>query len=288
MGSEHSKHQQRDTTGSGRSSGLNDPSTGYAANPARHDSQRSDDHLGRDAAVAGGVGATGYEAEKHRHNKRLPTTGNTSSGLGNEANTSFDNDHSQGHHHGRDAALAGGAGAAGYETGTDYNKTSSGTDSGVAPLGSSTTSGQQSNIPDRSREGEGDRSKDHHYGRDAALAGGAGAAGYETGGHYNKISSGTDSGVAPLGSNTTSGQQSNLSDRSLEGDRSKDHHYGRDAAVAGGVGGAAYEADKHHTHNKDLKAAEKEQNREHKHEEKKEHKGLLSFLRRPSLYLNRL
>merc|ERR1712000_798193 len=86
-------------------------------------------------------------------------------------------------------------------------------------------------------------------------------------------------------------------------DRSKDHHYGRDAAVAGGaagVGGAAYEADKHHRE-KELAKAQKEAEKEHKHDMKqaeKEHKhhekeaekddkhhekkkgGLLSFLHR--------
>merc|ERR1712000_226125 len=64
-------------------------------------------------------------------------------------------------------------------------------------------------------------------------------------------------------------------------DRSKDHHYGRDAAVAGGaagVGGAAYEADKHHRE-KELAKAEKEAEKEDKHHEKKKG-GLLSFLHR--------
>jgi len=71
-------------------------------------------------------------------------------------------------------------------------------------------------------------------------------------------------------------------------EQSRDHHLGRDVAGAGVVGGAAYEAEKHHKHDKDLTAAEREEKRERKHEEKeakREHKeeqkhhGLLSFLR---------
>merc|ERR1711964_635821 len=80
-------------------------------------------------------------------------------------------------------------------------------------------------------------------------------------------------------------------------------HYGRDAAVAGGaagVGGAAYEADKHHREKelakaqkeaeKEHKRAEKHAEKEHKHHEKEAEKddkhhekkkgGLLSFLHR--------
>lgn len=100
-------------------------------------------------------------------------------------------------------------------------------------------------------------------------------------------------GVGPSTGNTTAtGPHSSNLAHTTDADRSKDHHYGKDAAVAGGVGGAAYEADKHHKHDKDLTAAEREQKREHKHElkeEKREHKeskgGLLSFLRKLSLHI---
>ncbi len=62
--------------------------------------------------------------------------------------------------------------------------------------------------------------------------------------------------------------------------------------MAGGAGAVAYEAEKHHKHDKDLSQTEKEAKKEHKREEKeakKEHKheekeekkgGLLSFLRK--------
>jgi hypothetical protein len=54
------------------------------------------------------------------------------------------------------------------------------------------------------------------------------------------------------------------------------------------AGGAAYEVEKHHKHDKDLTAAEREEKRENKHEEKeakrehheeKKSHGLLGFLR---------
>jgi hypothetical protein len=79
-------------------------------------------------------------------------------------------------------------------------------------------------------------------------------------------------------------------------DRNRDHHLGRDAAGAGVVGGGLYEAEKHHKHDRDLTAAEREEKRDRKHEEKdarrehkeeKQHGGLLSFLRKikyPNVY----
>jgi hypothetical protein len=60
-------------------------------------------------------------------------------------------------------------------------------------------------------------------------------------------------------------------EKSTEADK-KDHHVGRDAALAGGAGGAAYEAEKHHKHDKDLTQAERDAKKEHKHELKEEKK----------------
>merc|ERR1712144_137474 len=155
-----------------------------------------------------------------------------------------------------------------------------------------------------------DHSKDHHYGRDAAVAGGVGTAAYAAGRHHNQSESTDPSRVHGASTTTqdpysTSSTQRSAVDPAM--DRSKDHHYGRDAAVAGGaagVGGAAYEADKHHRekelakaqkeaekeHKHDVKRAEKHAEKEHKHHEKEAEKddkhhekkkgGLLSFLHR--------
>ncbi|KAF2010884.1 hypothetical protein BU24DRAFT_496060 [Aaosphaeria arxii CBS 175.79] len=97
----------------------------------------------------------------------------------------------------------------------------------------------------------------HHYGRDAALAGGAGAAGY---GAYEAAKSyGDHRGTqAPAAMNdqrydpTVPGAHDPTAPSSYnpnDPNQSKEHHYGRDAAIAGGLGAAgagAYAATRHH------------------------------------------
>jgi hypothetical protein len=135
--------------------------------------------------------------------------------------------------------------------------------------------------------------KSHHLGRDAAVAGGAGAAAYEADKHHRKneldepdtLTNPSHTVTSQSTAATTTGPQSSA----VGADTSRDHHDGRDAAVAGGVGRAAYEAEKHHKHDKDLTQAERDAKKEHKHElkEEKKHKheekekkgGLLGFLR---------
>ena len=202
---------------------------------------------------------------------------------------------SGGHHLARDGAVGAGVGGAAYEAEGHHKH-----DKDLTASEREAKREHKHELKEEKREHY--AAKEHHLGRDAAVAGGVGGAAYEADKHHNKHpghdqqynynTSGTPSGVAPLGSSNiaTDQQQSSLPDRSAN-----QHHYGRDAAVSGGVGGAAYEADKHHTHDKDLTAAEKEQKkelkhehkeekREHKHEEKEEHKpSLLSrIIRKPS------
>jgi len=138
--------------------------------------------------------------------------------------------------------------------------------------------------------------KSHHYGRDAAAAGVVGGTAYEADEHHREHESNTlaqpshSTATRQPTTTTTTNPQSSLG----ESNNSKDHHYGRDAAIAGGVGGTAYEAEKHHKHDKDLTQAERDAKKEQKHEAKeakKEHKheakeekreskgGLLGFLR---------
>lgn len=71
-----------------------------------------------------------------------------------------------------------------------------------------------------------------------------------------------------------------------KGSAGQTQHIGGDAAVAGGLVGAAYGFGEHHKHDKDLTQAERDAKKEHKHElkeEKKERKGskgsILGFLR---------
>ncbi|KAI9051364.1 hypothetical protein LZ554_004411 [Drepanopeziza brunnea f. sp. 'monogermtubi'] len=123
-------------------------------------------------------------------------------------------------------------------------------------------------------------SSGNHYGRDAAVAGGVGTAAYAATQQHgssgardpaatqlDQPSTWAESGV-PY--STTSTNQSGLTTHTSANeatiDNSKDHHYGRDAAVAGGVAGAgagAYEADRY-SHEKDLEKAQREAEKEHK------------------------
>jgi hypothetical protein len=135
-------------------------------------------------------------------------------------------------------------------------------------------------------------SGDHHYGRDAAIAGGVGGAAYgpETYHQKNEVNEPSASTLANP-SHTATGQSTAATTTATPGasssipdtNTSKDHHHGKDAVVAGG---AAYEAEKHHKHDRDLTQAEKDAKKEHKHdvkEAKKEREdskgGLLGFLR---------
>lgn len=147
--------------------------------------------------------------------------------------------------------------------------------------------------------------KDHHLGRDAAGAGVVGGAAYEAEKHHHNKSTHDPSHSSTTGTSTypstgihdssrttgTSAYPASGTTSATHDNSTKDHHYGRDAAGAGVVGTGAYEAEKHHKHDKDLTAVEKEAKKEHKHEEKLEKKhekeekksssgGFLSFLHR--------
>jgi len=230
----------------------------------------------------------------------------------------------QDYNYGKDAGIAGGATSAfvGHHQGQSADPSRAHGTSTTAQDPYSAGSTQRSAVDPTS-----DHSKDHHYGRDAAVAGGVGTAAYAAGRHHNQSESTDPSRVHGASTTTqdpysTSSTQRSAVDPAM--DRSKDHHYGRDAAVAGGaagVGGAAYEADKHHRekelakaqkeaekehkhdmkqaekdHKHDVKRAEKHAEKEHKHHEKEAEKddkhhekkkgGLLSFLRKFPLHLS--
>lgn len=142
---------------------------------------------------------------------------------------------------------------------------------------SATSNEPQSSVVDSNTSG------DHHYGRDAAIAGGVGGAAYRAETHHQKNEmnepsastlanpSRTATGQSTAATTTTtSGASSSIPDTNT----SKDHHYGKDAVVAGGVGRAAYEVEKHHKHDRDLTQAEKDAKKEHKHDVKEAKKEL--------------
>ena len=146
-----------------------------------------------------------------------------------------------------------------------YNTLATGTPSGVNLGGTSSSSGSGYGSGMGSQDtGYDNEPGDRHLGRNAALAGGAGAMGagaYEVG----KDQPISTSGPAP---NTTGPHKVDLMNRldprvkettlsSTTGTTTRDqlpssettardHHYGRDAGLAGAGGAAAYEAEKHH------------------------------------------
>lgn len=184
-----------------------------------------------------------------------------------------------GHHGHQDTSAGTGVGSTGTgvgSTGTGIGSTGTGIGSGTSGTGAgiSSTSGGL----DLSSKGYGDSRSgtqpkgtdydsqrgDYHLGRDATLAGGAGAIGagaYEVG----KDQPISTSGPAPNTSGphkfdilnkldprvketTMSSTTGNVPRDELpsSGTTGRDHHYGRDAGLAGAGGVAAYEAEKHH------------------------------------------
>ena len=207
-------------------------------------------------STGAGIGSTGTGLDSSSRGY-----GDSRSGVGSRS-TDYDNQRGE-HHLGRDAALVGGAGAVGagaYEVGKDHPMSTSGPAPNTAGphkfdilnkldprIKETTMSGTTGAIPGDELPSSGTTGRDHHYGRDAGLAGAGGVAAYEAEKHHNKHEvpqqvTGRDSTVAgtqpagydqppPVGGTGTTG---------------RDHHYGRDAGLAGAGGIAAYEAEKHH------------------------------------------
>ncbi|KAI9810725.1 MAG: hypothetical protein M1827_006063 [Pycnora praestabilis] len=334
-------HDHKDTT-----SGLARFLHGSRATGTAHDEEgtsgRSEHHLGRDAAVGGaGAAAAGglYEAEHDRSgptstSRTGPTSGASSTGYSNpysgtdvdprvESNPRTGTTDISDRHTGRDAGLVGGGtvlGAGAYEAekhhygSNEPTQTIRGYESSgqAGPLGASTdTSSLRRDYYGRDAPAAAAESNrgDHHYGRDAALVGGGGAAAgtgvYEAEKHHGR----TDQPTTGPGSSGYDSRTAVPRDSS-----------GRDAALAGGAGaiggGAAggefskveaeklrkeqaKEAEKHEkqmakdekhhekalekqekAHEKNLEKHEKSHHTEEKeHPDKKKH-GLFGFLHR--------
>ncbi len=194
-----------------------------------------DHHYGRDAGLVGTGGVAAYEAEKH-HGHHGPTAKTDPSAYPTSGNKNTDRHSGKDHHYGRDEGLAGAGGVAAYEAEKhhDYHK----------PTAKTGTSAYPTFNHDRLERQSG---KDHQYGRDAGLAGAGGVAAYEAEKHHGRHepTSKTDSSAYP-----TSGPET--ADRHL----AKDHHYARNAGLAGAGGAAAYEAEKHHGHHEPTSKAD--------------------------------
>jgi hypothetical protein len=298
-------HSDHNTLGFGQTSQHNEPS--------------SSQHIGRDAALVEGAGAAGIGAhealKQHTSPVQQPASSHLAgSGVGYPAplgshealadrtlppqqpaysspsqhSFASDTQHepsSNDHHLGRNAALAGGAGAASlgaYASTRDHSEPNIAQQSqGSSALNPSTSQSSvhqpivqtqtPQHITGNPLTGAREPQQEHHYGRDAALVGGAGAVGYganeypkdhnttgpasdgtdgnvtdpRTGlpmnvGKYGVGTGGTDANPAiaghyvnpPVASESYNAQQQ----QPLAQD--KEHHYGRNAALAGGAGAA--------------------------------------------------
>lgn len=253
------------------------------------------DHYGRGAAIAGvgTVGAGAYEAGKYQKAETAPhqpipapTDQAPTTAIPRPEKTQPE------HHYGRDAGIVGGTGAAAYEAEKHhsrpeekaamlYEPPTTHTEPAVSPLEdyASSTYSQTDAAPFITREIAQEPQPQHHYGHDAALAGGAGTAMWFGADEVEKKRRQHDS-MDPELENVAAHMQPRYEDqraemhdhsaerhagfagatetlpaaKSLKGkepaaDAREQHHLGRDAALAGGLGGAgvgAYEVGKHH------------------------------------------
>ncbi len=186
-------------------------------------------HTGRDAALAGGVGAGAYEASRDTPG----TTAGTSVGSG------FDSSNT-------DTAGASSTGkTAGPHKSDLLNKLDPRVDSDLS---------EQQSTTGTTGSGLGSSSKDHHYGRDAGLAGAGGAAAYEAEKyHRDNEPMSTTSGMSSSDPYSSSAVDPRVDYAGSEYEgttdttgRGIDNHLGRDAAMGAGAGGLAYEAERAH------------------------------------------
>ncbi|KAK0934506.1 hypothetical protein LTR29_013916 [Friedmanniomyces endolithicus] len=226
-------------------------------------------HYGRDAALAGGAGAGAIGLEEHERRKHAG--GERMGGLGssNEQDRLQGQQQSQ-HHYGRDAALAGGAGAGalGLE---EHERRKHADRERMGGLGSGDERRHGQNLSSdeavlhggqdvppnayyealkdkntghmvyTTGQSSGSSSKpDHHYGRDAALAGGAGAGALGLEEHERRKHAGGNN-MTGLGSGNEQG---------LQTQGQPQHHYGRDAGLVGGAGAGALGLEEYERRNK--------------------------------------
>ncbi|KAL9062926.1 MAG: hypothetical protein Q9157_008534, partial [Trypethelium eluteriae] len=254
------------TSGPARVTERSEPTTGYGPQSTGYDGQQErQHHYGRDAAIAGGAGAAGvgaYEASKH--------TGDSH----------------------RDPRATGTGQSTQPATYGSQQQTTPSTGSVGQPITQSER-GIASHAP-QSRDYGNQQQPQHHLGRDAAIAGGVGAAGagaYEAGKHSDRSDRGPPGSTtgydtqraemhpthtaptAATGASGTTGTSSTATGMPTQSreEEPKQHHYGRDAAVAGGAGavgaGAAHEY-KQHEAEKQAKEAQAQAEKEAKQQQK--------------------
>ncbi|TLD27651.1 hypothetical protein E2P81_ATG10939 [Venturia nashicola] len=227
-----------------------------------HGTSSNDRHLGRDAGIAGGIGAAGLGA--YAASKKHDTTG---SGFGTQS-SSTSSPTAAGGPFNSSTTTAPNTGLVGSGLGTQ-SSSSTGPTTGDSPFSSSKISAPNSGLPATDAKIHGEN--DSHTGRNFALGGGAAAAGvggYEAYKHHENQqpaipSSAIAASSLPAHSSTsgTSGAPySSTPAAPSTGDAASrlrddhDSHTGRNAALGSGaaaVGLGGYEAYKHHD-NKDV------------------------------------
>ena len=190
---------------------------------------------------------TGKTAGPHKSNilnKLDPRVDSDLSKQQGTASTSSYSDPAQGHRSGKEAGLADAGGVVAHEAGKHHHNkdhSSSTTATGLGDTASTTSTSD----PYSSSS-----SRDAHYGRDAGVVGIGGTAAYEAKKHHHgrdrpDTTSGLGSSSAPVTASTA--------DPCSAPSGNRDHHDGRDVGLAGVSGTAAYEVEKHHHSNENLR-----------------------------------
>ncbi|KAF2443157.1 hypothetical protein P171DRAFT_487110 [Karstenula rhodostoma CBS 690.94] len=238
------------------------------------EARKQQHHYGRDAAVAGGAGAAGYGAyEVAKSYGEHPSTQPSASMNEQRYDPSARGAHAPGstgtttasatpsqdqHHYGRDAAVVGGLGTAGagaYAANRDHQlehtqAISRGHDLDEQRYDPSSSS-QQASVPQ----------SQHHYGRDAAVGGGAGALGAgayaATRDHSQPQQSSVAQGYQQPSTAPYSQNQSQTGSYPPQDPSQKEDHTKRNAALgtgavaaagAGAYGLSQHDAQKEHEH----------------------------------------
>ena len=265
-GHHHGQHETSTGAGVGSTgAGIGSTGIGRDTSNSGYDDSRSSGASGTGA----GIGSTGSGLGSSSRGYDDSRTSGTSGGIGSSG-TGLGMGRSD------DTGLGTGVSQRAYESTTGpasherdntgkYDTLASGTPSGVnlGSTGSSSGHGSGSGMGTRGTDYDSQR-EGRHLGRDAALAGGAGAVGagaYEVGRDHPISTSGPASNTAgphkydimnkmdPRVKETTMSSTTGTIPRDevpSSGTTGRDHHYGRDAGLAGTGGVAAYEAEKHH------------------------------------------
>lgn len=264
--------------------GVGTGTAGHGPESWKHDHAAHGHEFGGDPCDHGAsaVGGPHFTTGPHVTDTANRLDPHVASGISEPSTTTHDGSGSglgstihPGNHHGRDAALAAGVGAAGagaYESSRDP--------SGTNPESSSTTTGphksgllnkldprvhadpstQQSSTgttgpTEISTTGTSDfpssstAGKEHHHGRDAGLAGAGGVAGYEAEKHlhHDRPAGTTSTGIpepyskSAIDPRVDSTPSSGLTGSTHPTALGKDHHPGHDAGLLGSTGAPSYD-----------------------------------------------